>query len=106
LVMQIKAQIIKGNAATFNNPTILKIPEIPVNVKLQEKQARDIQRLADVRAKQLEQLGISMLKNYLIMAKAHALRNGNWKSPIVTDDDVDFLFRIDPYVDWDNPAIL
>lgn len=106
LVMQIKAQIIKGNAASFNTPMVLKIPEIPVNVKINEKQAKDIQRLADVRAKALDQLGISMLKNYLAMAKAHTLRNGNWKNPIVTDDAVDFLYRIDPYVDWDNPAIL
>lgn len=106
LVLKIKAEIVKGNGAGFNNTMPLKIPEVEVNVVLKEREAKYIRQIADIRAKNMEQLGISLLKNYMAMAKAHTLRNGNWKRAVVGDSQIEFLQRIDPYVDWENPAIL
>ena len=105
LILKIKSEIVKGNGANFNAGEKLKIPEAHIDVTMPDAMAKEILRISDFRAKHLEQLGISLLKNYLILAKAHAIRR-TWKNPTVNADDINFLKRIDPYVDWERAGVL
>lgn len=105
MVLRIKEEIHNGHEGHFRSADILKLPVTSIAVALSEKTSRAIGNLSDSRAYKLGELGISLLKNYRALAKAHALRR-NWKKPEVIDDDVEFLKRIDPYVDWSTPALL
>lgn len=105
LILKIKAEIDKDKAASFNNLEIFKIPEANIFVEIPEKFSMEIRKIADIRALALGQLGISLLKNYRTLAKGHALLR-TWKSPTVDHTDVEFLKRIDPYVDWKKAAVL
>jgi hypothetical protein len=106
LVLKIKAEIDKDKAANFIAGDVLKIPDVNIKVDIPEKYVSIIRDIADRRAEILGQLGISLLKNYRMLAKAHALRRSNWKNVAIGDEDIEFLKRIDPYVDWTNPALL
>jgi hypothetical protein len=105
LILKIKAKIDKDKAATFDSIETFKIPEASIDVLISDKLSSSIRMIADGRSKKLGQLGISLLKNYRTLAKGHALMR-TWKNPQVTETDVEFLKRIDPYVDWLTPAIL
>jgi hypothetical protein len=105
LVLKIKGEIDKDKSANFESINSFKIPEAPIQVEIDEKFSNEIRKLADVRAEKLRQLGISLLKNYRSLAKGHALLR-TWKNPHVNENDVEFLKRIDPYIDWETAAIL
>lgn len=106
LVLRIKMNVDKENESAFSPLSVLKIPEAHIEVTIPETETKEIRRIADLRAAKLGQLGISLLKNYRNLARGHALLR-SWKNPVkVTVEDVEFLKRIDPYVDWETPAIL
>jgi hypothetical protein len=105
LVLKIKAEIQKGNGAGFNGEIPFKIPQAHLAVKIPKEASEEIRRISDFRSKYLGQLGISLLKNYRILAQAHAIGR-TWKNPTVNKDDLEFLKRIDPYVDWEKPGML
>lgn len=105
LVLKIKGEIDKENGATFQSTDVLKIPDMPIKVEIPPHYIPIIRDIADRRSEILGQLGISLLKNYRALARAHALRR-TWKNPAVNNEDIDFLKRIDPYVDWKTPALL
>jgi hypothetical protein len=105
LILKIKTEIDNGHHATFESEQILKVPEANIEVKLPEKQSAQIRAIADLRSEKLNQLGISLLKNYRSLAMGHALIK-TWKNPTVSDNDVEFLKRIDPYVNWKEPSVL
>lgn len=105
LVLKIKAEIIAGKGATFNNVQVFKIPDVPIQVEIPKKIEDRILQMANLRADYLGQLGISLLKNYRTLAKAHAISR-TWKKPVVGEADFDFLMMIDPYVDWEKAGLL
>ena len=105
LVMKIKAEIDKDKPASFDANEVFKIPEANIAVTVSERLSDEIRKIADVRSEELGQLGISLLKNYRTLAKGHALLR-TWKNPEVSQADVEFLKRVDPYVDWKKAAIL
>lgn len=105
LIMKIKAEIDKDKPASFESNEVFKIPEANIHVEISEKFSLEIRRIADIRATQMGQLGISLLKNLRTLSKGHALLR-TWKNPSVTETDIEFLKRINPYLDWDKPAIL
>jgi hypothetical protein len=49
-------------------------------------------------------LGISLLKQFIALAKAHTLMHCRWSKAAVGDAEIEFLRRIYPYVDWEIPA--
>jgi len=105
LIVRIKEQINKGHSASFTPEGVLPVPDIPIEVKLSEENAKKIQQISDLRAEKLGELGISLLKNYHQLARAHAIRR-TWKNPEVSSEDIYFLRRIDPYVSWTEKALL
>jgi hypothetical protein len=105
LILKIKAEIDKDKQASFDSNEVFKIPEANIAVEISEKSSSEIRRISDERAKEMGQLGISLLKNLRTLAKGHALLR-TWKNPTVTEQDVEFLKRIQMYLDWNNPAIL
>jgi hypothetical protein len=70
------------------------IPPI-VDIACTTKHAHQIRVIADARAASLQQLGIRLLKNYHVVARAHALLE---QRRAVTDADLDFLRAIDRHV--------
>lgn len=105
LILNIKARIDNGHGANFVSNEVFTIPEKNIPVQIPEQMATKIRTISDFRAKKLGQLGISLLKNYRGMAQGHALLR-SFKNPIVNEQDVEFLIRIDPYVDWTTPGLL
>lgn len=105
LILNIKAEIDKNHYASFKANGVFKVPEAHIDVDVPAAETKEIRRISDSRAEKLEQLGISLLKNYRSLAKAHAIGR-TWQKPSVNEQDIEFLKRIDPYVDWKIPAIL
>lgn len=105
LVLKIKVEIMNGKGAGFTNVQVFKIPDVPIEVTIPKKIEERILQITDIRSAYLGQLGISLLKNYRTLAKAHAIGR-TWKKPTVNEDDFDFLMKIDKYVDWEKAALL
>jgi hypothetical protein len=105
MVLKIKEEIHNGRSGTFKSTEILKIPAAQIAVAIDKKVSEQIGFISDSRAYKLGELGISLLKNYRTLARAHALKR-TWKKPEVNEEDIEFLKRIDPYVDWEKPALL
>lgn len=105
LILKIKSEIDKDKPAGFESNDIFKIPEANIAVEISEKASIEIRKVADIRAIEMGQLGISLLKNLRTLAKGHALLR-TWKNPIVTEHDVEFIKNIQVYLDWIKPAIL
>ena len=110
LILKIKAEIDRDHAANFQLNGVWKVPEASILVEIPQPMTDQIRDIADRRAEILGQLGISLLKNYRSLAKAHAILRGKppdgWRKPVVNSADIDFLKRIDPYVDWSVATLL
>lgn len=104
LIVKIKNGILNGRHVSFEEPKPA-YPKIAIHVSLDHYLSEKIRQLSDKKASQLGQLGISLLLRYLTLAKAHALFR-NWKNAKVIEEDVEFLQRIEPYVDWNLPGLL
>jgi len=105
LILKVKEMIEKDRGATFASTETMVIPEISIDVKCTEENAHKIREISDLRAAKLGELGISLLKNYLNLARAHAIKR-TWKNPSVNEEDIFFIRRIDPYVSWTEKALL
>ena len=103
LVVNIKNNIMSGEHRSFVEPNTA-YPKVKIHVILDRIVADKIRQISDRKAGQLGQLGISLLLRYQGLAKAHALYR-SWKNAKVLDDDVDFLLRIDSFVDWTTPGL-
>jgi len=103
LVIKIKDSIVKGHHASFEEPKP-SYPKIAVQVTIDNFLSEKIRKISDRKATELGQLGISLLIRYQALAKGHALFR-NWKNAKVTEEDIDFLARIDPYVNWMLPGL-
>jgi hypothetical protein len=103
LIVRIKDTIVKKHHISFEEPKPT-YPKMQLNVSLDSLLSQKIRLLSDRKAPLLGQLGISLLLRYQALAKGHALFR-NWKNAKVTDDDIEFLSRIDPYIDWMMPGL-
>ena len=107
LTLRIKSEIDAGRWAGWKPGRILKLPEAKVRVEIEPKQVRAIRALSDRKAREFSERGIRLLLQFRTLAKAHTiLRGGKWKGGKVTEEDVLFLARIFPYVDWKVSSIL
>ena len=80
----------------------LILPPIPVSVVYEKKFIEKIRKLADVKAKELQDpTGYRRLKQFHALVCAHALRRSR-KKPTVREEEIDFILRIFPYVSYDN----
>lgn len=104
LIIKIKDNIMRGHVAAFED-TKPSYPKLAINVHLDDKLAVKVRELSDQKAPALGQIGISLQIRYQALVKAHALFR-SWKPPVkVTEEDVFFLQRIAPYVDWQMPGL-
>jgi hypothetical protein len=108
LVIRIKALI--SNNTPDVTPKDFKIPTLAIDVQIPEREAKQILDISNEKAKELgDDTGIRRLKQFRRLAKAHALMHpvkDNWKNPVVNQDDIDFLKRIYPYIDYQKGCIL
>lgn len=106
LVIRIKDVIMRGQHKNFEEGVdSSKFPKLKLKVALSPEMAQEIRKISDRRAAVLGQLGISLLIRYQTLAKAHAIYRGDWKKSQVTAEDIDFLMRIDPFIDWATPGL-
>lgn len=106
LIIRIKDSIMGGSHKSFEEGVdAAKFPKLKLNVAMRPEIATQIRAISDRRAEILGQLGISLLLRYQTLARAHAIYRGNWKRAEVTEEDVNFLLRIDPFIDWQNPGL-
>lgn len=97
LIAEIKDHIDTGDHALTSKPhrTMPHVKQRPITIVLPSKYTRELRRLADARAKSLEQIGIRLLKNYHSLVRAHAMLHAR---TIVNKDDMQFLRMVDRYV--------
>lgn len=81
------------------------IPKATIEVGISNAMAEEIGRIADFRATQLGEKGYRRRHQYRGLARGHALLR-SWKKPAVNDKDIDFLRRVDPYVNYAAPCPL
>lgn len=103
LVVNIKDNMLNGNHKSFVEPNT-PYPKVKIHVKLDRERAEKIRQISDRKAIKLGQLGISLLLRYMALAKGHALYR-SWKNASVVDDDIEFLLRIDTFIDWTTPGL-
>lgn len=103
LIIRIKNEIVNGKHVSFEEPKPA-YPKIAIRVALDHFLSEKVRQLADKKSARLSQLGISLLLRYQTLAKGHALFR-NWKNAKVTEEDIEFLQRIEPYVDWEMPGL-
>jgi hypothetical protein len=108
LIVKIKASIddAKGKAKKNGDvKEVFKLPKDPVSVSYPDDIAKHIRKVADTRSQILEEQGMRRLKQYHALVQAHAL----WRTrnkPTVNDDDLNFIYRLDPFVSYDKPQTL
>lgn len=82
-----------------------RIPSIPIKVAFPQKETKQVHAIAQKKAKEFEEVGFRRLKQFRALVRAHALRR-TWKKPEVNQEDVNFLKKIYPYIDYSRPGIL
>jgi len=104
LIIKIKASIC--NDVESKPPKTLAVPGVPIMVDILDSHSKAILEISDKKSEELgDETGIRRLKQFRRLAKAHALLRG-WKNAKVNDEDIDFLKRIFPYVDYRKGCIL
>lgn len=104
LIVKIKTAI-DGDSSEIGGKEF-KIPQLPLNVEMPSKITNAVRSLADRKAKELGEVGYRRLDQFRALCRAHALRRGQWKSCVATMEDVDFLKRIFPYMNYTKACIL
>lgn len=108
LLIKIKAAIddTRGKAkANTNGNGEFKIPRDSVGVSYSEEWAKHVRKVADTRAGILEEQGMRRLKQYHALIQSHALWRTRTK-PTVTEADLEFIYKLDPFVSYDKPQTL
>jgi hypothetical protein len=102
LTIRIKTAIDSGRWGGWKPGRPLSMPKLQVPVLLAEKEIKQIRALADKKAIELGERGFRLLLQFRTLARAHAiLRTGKWKNQRVTGEDIGFLNRIYPYMNWE-----
>lgn len=104
LVVKIKTAIDSDAAETTG--AVFKIPALQVHVSMPTAVTKAVRSLADRKAKELDEVGYRRLKQFRALCRGHALRRGNWKGCTANMEDVDFLKRIFPYVNYLKACVL
>jgi len=112
LLIKIKASIddTRGKAKQNGNGSAaaigeFKIPKDSIGVSYAEGLSKHVRKVADTRAAILEEQGMRRLKQYHALIQAHALWRTRTK-PAVNDSDLDFIYKLDPFVSYDKPQTL
>lgn len=103
LIIKIKDGIMLGKHRSFEEPKP-QYPKVQVPVSLDRFLSEKVRELSDKKAPILGQIGIGLQIRYQTLVRAHALFR-SWKNAKVTEEDVEFLRRIDGYVDWTMPGL-
>jgi hypothetical protein len=107
LVIKIKLAI--NNGTKTKEPDALIVPSELVAVSVDAQMSDAIYKISETKYKELgDDTGIRRLKQFRRLAQAHAIFRGGspWKNVRVTNQDVDFLKRIYPYIDYKRGCIL
>lgn len=107
LIIKIKISI--NNGTKTKEPADLSVPTEMLSVTVDEQMASEIFKISEEKYKELgDDTGIRRLKQFRRLAKAHAILRGGtpWKNVRVTMQDIDFLKRIYPYIDYKRGCIL
>jgi hypothetical protein len=101
MVIRVKGSIVNGSLKVEHErePTEFEIPADPVSVKITKKQADTVQQIATVVSNGLEEIGYRRLKQFLGLAKAHALHR-SLRNRAVSQKDIEFLYRIVPFISY------
>lgn len=85
---------------------VIEVPDALIRVIIPTKFKAEILKISDTIARRLEDpKGYRRLHQFQSLAKAHSLRR-SWKNPQVTEEDIEFLYRIDPYVSYTETHLL
>lgn len=103
LIVKIKTAI--NNDESKVDGKEFRIPTLPIKVSFPPNETKAVHKLSDKKAKELGEIGLRRLNQFRALARAHAVRR-TWKTPQVNSEDVDFIRRIYPYVDYSRPGIL
>jgi hypothetical protein len=97
LVAEIKDRIDEGTQDQSKAPARLmpRVNRKPITIKMNPAITRRVRSLADLKSKDLGQLGIRLLQNYHSLIRAHALLYGRTQ---VMDNDLAFLRDVDHFV--------
>jgi len=97
LIAEIKDAIDTGTHSAKKRPgaCMPRARQQPITIDMSPELIKSMRRLSDARAADLGQLGIRLLRNYHVLIRAHALRDGR---SYVTQDDLRFLRAVDSYV--------
>lgn len=104
LIVRIKTAI--DNDMNGMNGNEFKIPQLILDVQIPPDVTSAVRSLADRKSKELNEVGYRRLDQFRALCRAHALRRGQWKKCIATMEDVEFLKRIFPYMNYTKACIL
>jgi hypothetical protein len=107
LVIKIKLAI--NNGVKQKEPDALVVPSELVSVSVDSQMSDEIYKISETKYKELgDDTGIRRLKQFRRMAQGHAIFRGGspWKNVRVTNQDIEFLKRIYPYIDYKKGCIL
>jgi hypothetical protein len=110
LVVKIKVCI--SGEVEFPAPDSLIIPKEVVKINIEEKFGKQIMEISEQKSVELgDDTGIRRLKQFRRLAKAHVLLRGpndgkEWKTGEVEEQDITFLKRIFPYIDYRQGCVL
>jgi len=96
------------NGIDHDDPVTLARPH-PVTegagtaIEVSDKMGTLVRKIADRRAKVLEEKGIRLLYNYRQLVRSHALLRNR---TTVIKEDIRFLYRVDQYVNYSTPLEL
>lgn len=83
-----------------------KIPNLPIHVKMLPEITKQVRRLADKKSEELGEVGYRRLTQFRALCRAHAILRGQWRNCTANHDDVEFLKRIFPYMNYSNACVI
>jgi hypothetical protein len=95
LVAEIKDGIDAGRAKVAPKRLGTIKDDAPVKIEMSSKIVKAVRALSDAKAKELDQIGIRLLKHYHTLIRAHALRHGR---RTVNAEDLEFLRVVNTYI--------
>lgn len=106
LQIKIKDAITKGAYATVRpKGNELVLPEKSINVVIPFECAQQIRKLSDLKAVDFGEYGYRRLKQFKSLAQGHALLR-NPKKPVVGRPEIEFLWKVIPFVSFDKPCLI
>lgn len=99
----IKSESLDGvNPKTIQKNISLQVPEAHVIVKASKTVLDRLHFLSRIKAAEFKEAGHRRLKQYIALAKGHALLR-SWKNAQVTEKDLQFIEEIQSFISYDTP---